>query len=110
MQPGDTVKIGGKEVQIVTRHASGKHTQFGLSDGTSEVDLHLRSDVVRVQKEGHLTILKLGSLEHGVPARDVDFERLARDPSFRKGIGAGGPPKTTKDILPHADFGEDSHD
>lgn len=81
MQPGDTVKIGGKEVQIVTRHASGKHVQFGLSDGTSAVDLHLRGDVVKVQKE--VPVVK----------KDSGFQHPHR-----------------RDILPGARFGEDSHD
>jgi hypothetical protein len=88
MQVGDFITVDGKQATIKARHAAGKHVQYELSDGRTLLDLHLRKDVELC-----------GTSIPGTPI----IMPVSAPP--RKDFGRLG-----KDILPHAEFGEDSHD
>jgi hypothetical protein len=42
---GDRIRVDGAEAVVTARWASGRHTQFTLSDGRQLLDLHKRGDV-----------------------------------------------------------------
>lgn len=45
LKPNDRIKIGDREVTILSRIAAGKHVRFDLSDGTAALDLDSNDQV-----------------------------------------------------------------
>ncbi len=45
LKPNDRIKIGDREVTILSRTAAGKHVRFELSDGTAALDLDSNDQV-----------------------------------------------------------------
>lgn len=50
LKPNDRIKLDGKEVTIVSRHAAGKHVRFHLSDGRTMLDLDDNPTVVPLNR------------------------------------------------------------